>query len=677
MVGCIESNPQPSPLADAREPVEDTWSPPEQDQFAPNDMGGNVPDSFSADDQTDHGDVVGGDLGLDVAADVATDVATDVLPQGCCTADVECGSTELFCYVGFSGAGVCLATPHHDACWADSDCAEGKLCDGAVVCACDGECRGQSQMGLCVSEEPTCCDADVQCAYGEVCVGNANGSQGLCLPLPEYPSCYSDEQCGGLSTCEGALECGCGANCFSQEGYCKVYDPCCQADLECPAGLVCVGSSLSTGGVCMAPPVAPQCYKQEECPEGQACLGAMLCSCSMDCISVTGQCGPVPEGCCQKDSDCAEGLKCVLPFGGQQEELGVCKEAPSAGECWTASDCAETEVCAGPSVCPCGQVCESEHTGVCQAAETPICCASDDECPLGWQCAQAEKNGVCRPAPAPGQCWDKSDCGLAETCDFVQLCPCGETCDYDDYPGSCTYYLPWGCCLTNQDCNDGSKCVMVQQGEIGKCMWEDTSYGCWSDSDCPEGKTCNGEFICGCEQYCSQYEVQGVCGEPPIEGCCYSSMDCSAEEICTGSLDSPGTCVPIPAYGECWSANDCYWAQGCKEAVAPACGELVMPQVGKCSPMPSNCCWKDDQCPDGRVCRNQGYYATDLPGFCVWDPQGPACPEGQECCWNDSDCPAESWCSGANSCACLELCDGCGSCNDLEVGTCIPWGIWD
>ena len=743
MAGCIESNPQPSPLTDTNMDYPDTSVnqevTPSDDAVVPADdinpgLDMLVPDGTAADVQDS--------VQLDSVDDVTT-------PAGCCLVDADCGSPDLFCYTDLTGFGVCLSSPVDDQCWDDSTCKEGQACLGALICACEGTCPvtvtpglcvsdgypccetddqcpasrtcksvaftggtkgkkclpaasdgscwndgdcGENEAcadtyikpcstltvnedapGLCIGKVDKCCDGDGDCTWGHVCLGASAEGQGSCETAPSYPSCYNNSQCGGLGTCEGGMECGCEENCISQLGTCKSGSLCCKSDLDCQDNQVCVGSETLVGGVCLDPPAAPACYRQSDCDAGSACIGATICSCTMNCVSQAGACQALPAGCCNSDSGCAEGQQCVFPFGGTQNEIGVCRDLPSPGSCYTAKNCADTEICLGAKICPCGEDCLDEAVGSCQSQDIQVCCDSDDECPVGWLCASAGKDGVCKPVPPSGQCWDTTDCGLAENCDFVQFCPCGQSCGMSDQLGTCNFYLPYGCCLSDLDCQNGSFCVNYKLGALGKCVWDNGLGNCWADSDCAEGQTCNGEFLCGCNEYCPQGDVPGMCGAPPPDGCCYSSMDCPDGTICSGSATKAGTCVPKAQLGECWSQADCYWMQGCQGASAPACGELSVPTVGKCSPMPANCCWKDADCTSGRVCRNQGYSATDLPGFCVWDPKGPACPPGELCCWNDSDCPSAHWCNGVTSCACLELCNGCGTCASVTAGTCISW----
>lgn len=749
VMGCIESNPQPSPLHDTAQQADTNAENP--------DTGGPGTDVKPELDGLVTEDIVSPDLTGDTTVDVAADVMDDEtggLPTGCCEKDADCKGENSFCYLSGSTLGVCLPKPGADECWSNQQCAEGKLCLGPVVCGCGSTCPIEQRIGLCVSEgfpccetddqcpsslkclavtfnggkkgkkclaeapetgcwnnddcdsgavcadyyikqcsEPTiggdvagicapfqsnCCSLDEDCGWGKVCVAATKESEGVCQNAPAYPSCYSDAECGGLGSCVGGLACGCESDCVSQLGTCEQFDPCCKSDADCDPGLVCVAAGVAGGGLCLPPPGEGQCFRQEDCGGESVCLDQALCGCAMNCISAAGACQALPDGCCKFADACPAGQQCVFPFGGQQEEVGVCRDWPEEGSCWTGETCGAEEVCVGAVVCPCGQTCETESQGLCLPASQDICCTEDADCPVGWTCVQG-KNPICKPLPPAGSCWDKTDCGLAQACDFVQLCECGQECPFEDQMGTCNNYMPWGCCITDYDCKDGSHCVPMGPGKLGRCMWSDQwSSGCWEDADCPEGQTCNGEFICGCEEYCNTYEMQGQCGSPPPEGCCYSAMDCPTGQSCTGDAGNAGSCVPKAEFGQCWSAGDCYWSQSCQGAVKPACGELVVPEVGECSPMPSNCCWKDSDCTAGRVCRYQGYVPTDLPGMCMWDPKGPACPAGQLCCWNDSDCPAEHWCSGSQGCACLEICQGCGTCSDIKVGTCIPWGGgWD
>lgn len=67
------------------------------------------------------------------------------LHAGCCNDDLDCGDETYAPCV----ENVCKV-PVLDACWKDSECATGYVCEGAVVCPCGYDCDAPDEPGTCV-----------------------------------------------------------------------------------------------------------------------------------------------------------------------------------------------------------------------------------------------------------------------------------------------------------------------------------------------------------------------------------------------------------------------------------------------------------------------------------------------------------------------------------------------
>jgi hypothetical protein len=241
-----------------------------------------------------------------------------------------------------------------------------------------------------------------------------------------------------------------------------------------------------------------------------------------------------------------------------------------------------------------------------------------------------------------------------------------ETEDVTDTNGDIDASLPEGCCLSAMDdCGVGAVCVHGENRVIdaGRCM-PLTAEGCWDDSQCGAGETCEGENICPCGAACLVADSPGTCKGPA--SCCDADNDCAEGEACTSSPGFDGTCQEGPESG-CWNDLDCpgEGAQCLGERVCP-CGALcILPDApGTCAG--KGCCLADSDCGGGH-CASFG----TVPGTCKMDELA----AGQ--CWADDDCGAGGVCQDARICPCGASCivaDAPGQCRSSACVTLDPMG---
>ncbi len=405
-----------------------------------------------------------------------------------------------------------------------------KLIDDSI-CTIDSECPTDT---ICHPLDQTCqpkeCSSHNQCGIGQFCV-----VYGYCKS-----TCLSNDDCGNGYTCNfetGSCDSedpqGC-ENVTCDEGY--VCDPItsecipnnnlgCQTNIECEACELCVIPDGERYGQCEEDP--NYCANDNDCPENYKCksnnrcepiggeectIGGTECSatgeyCNPDthtCVQclenahcTTGECNLQSKTCvvplsCESDSNCPEGLKCIMDdgmipgMGGSG--TGTCKEVVA---CYTDDDCTED-----------GQMCKIDE------GATQGYCAAEVNFGFG------ELLGFCIPGVL--------DCGSGECVDFKCEGGTGGSCNAGNPFDMCT--IQGGQCVNGQcvnasepECNNNSDCEprgdnLVCQG--GQCIEDPTPrcsteaecetetmhmhcdmsdgicYSCVTDSHCPSNSTC-------------------------------------------------------------------------------------------------------------------------------------------------------------------------------------------
>lgn len=601
------------------------------------------------------------DLKTPESAQNDVQVGVACCPTGNCDLGMTC----------FEGA--CLPSPGDTGCYVDAQCAAGQECAGATACGCgDTECT--PTLGLC--QYPSgCCNDDAACGAGEACV------LGRCKAKPAAAgACWRDDHCAAGEVCEGMTNCPCGDTaCAEAAGHCGLAGVCCKGDAECGASGVCRGSR------CVAKAAGGGCWGNEDCTAaGETCLGAALCACvpgaSEDAACVVpptaGHCGKVADSCCGKDSDCGAGNVCVEGRG--------CVAAPDRAkdECWVDGHCGAGRVCDDARVCGCNEDgCTASVVGQCRTLALP--CNGSSDCPTAMRCvvpdgvscpgAEAVTTGVCTPIVDEG-CWNSAECHKSVRCSADVVCDDPAGCDAPNVPGRCDVKVKkWDCCASHLECADGLECrnqdtsVTCPPSPSAICV-PTPSYGetCWNSEDCPEGKTCYGVYVCGCNGKC-RWNHQGNC-QIPVN--CQSDLDCGGDARCARDLDCiyspcttafncpPGGVCQLTVEGGCWTHEECgdgNYCQGLR--VCPLGNECPWPDMpGTCAPRAGlgGCCSSYRGCDPGLRCvsvADRTSCSIDTTSVCV-----PAVTMGIAC-YVDEDCETDQRCSGATVCPCgVETC---------------------
>jgi len=322
----------------------------------------------------------------------------------------------------------------------------------------------------------------------------------------------------------------------------------------------------------------------------------------------------------QCDSGCApqcEGRECGSDGCG-----GTCGKCEGESHCSADGECVE-----GPL-----PGCEASETAGCGGCACEACvCGQDDYCCTTlWDdfCAQLCA-GPCEGC-ATGVCGD-------------DVCDAGETCD------SC---VPDCGCQEGEVCTAGFCCLPSCTGK--ECGDDGCGGSC---GDCPEGKSCNGQFQCviGGGAGCEPSQTPG-CGGCPCEACVCAMDDfcCSTQwdSLCvTECQDQCGGCGPKPCgNGTC----DAEIGENCLScAVDCVCPEGQVCAAGQCcTPMCEGKQCGDDLC--GGTCGQCGFGELCLgDGTCCL----PQC-EGKQC--------------GDNGCG--GVCGGCGAGKECYEGICVGPG---
>ncbi len=214
-------------------------------------------------------------------------------------------------------------------CETDVECADGLACtvDACIDLFCRNTAVACPQGEVCVPTTGACevgeCTINSHCDDGVFC----NGAEtcdvaSLTCGLGSEP-CREDQICDGIRRRCQDVECIVDADCDDSDGcttdQCDAA-ACSNTDLVCPSGQLC----LEQTGTC----IVSDCTTDADCDDGIFCNGLEFCrlltrSCepapsepcegqNTQCIEALQECGNIS---CATNADCAQGQRCSISGG--------------------------------------------------------------------------------------------------------------------------------------------------------------------------------------------------------------------------------------------------------------------------------------------------------------------------------------------------------------------------
>ena len=519
--------------------------------------------------------------------------------------------------VTISGVLSCGLKVNGAACTASSQCQSGFCTEG--VC-CNNACSSATSGGLC-----------------ETCKATGTNPAGTCHNVPAGGSDPN-------SLCVKKTDC-------SDDGTCDGNGACHPQSTGTVCGLVsCTGSTLTS---------APTCDGAGKCQPGTgSSCGDYVCnSAGTACL----------DGCTE-DTDCTNGLTCVL---------GLCGTKLGAGKgCKQNSDCTTGLVCSSEGVC-----CDQSCAGGCQSCITPN---------LG-KCTSIKVNNPPRTSgtcpSATGSCGNTGNCDGAGNCQQITTCNDGNACTQTDtcQAGVCTGSNPVVCSASDQchtagvcntttgacsnpnaangtACNDGNSCTQTDTCQAGVCTGSNPVV-CTASDQCHVAGTCNTST--------------GLCSNPNASNgtSCNDGNSCTQTDTCQTGVCTGSNPVVCTASDQCHVAGTCNTSTGlCSNPNASngtscndgnACTQTDTCQSGVCTGSnPVTCPPASDQCHVAGTCDpSTGACSNPAAG------DGTICNDGNAC--TQTDTCQSGVCAGSNpvTCTASDQCHGVGTC-DPGTGIC-------
>jgi hypothetical protein len=410
------------------------------------------------------------------------DVATDE----CYHEPVFCND-ELFCTVDSCNplTGECVFDPY--VCTDDGNACTLNLCREPVSGVDPGMPICDVNQALVCDDENPCtvdtCNPATGCVYTErVCeppVGSDICEIGFCDP--DTGECAS-----ATRDCDTGNPCALG-ECSLISGECEEsLAPECQA---CTTSATCNDNDPCTDDTCQTFGDISYCaYAPKLCDDG---IGCTINSCNPN----TGACVFTPF--CEDDGNPCTITYCDLG-------VGLCLASP--------------KICEPPDACHVGSC--NPDTGNCEYERLPGCCITVADCDDSDLCS----DDFC----VTGQCTY-----VTKTCQDFNTCT-ADSCN--PISGECVFAQIPGCCVSEDDCDDGNPCT------VNTCL----------ESVCqpPTTRVCFDADPCTIDT-CVPAEGGCVHEEVPIGVCCYNEFDCDDDDPCTTNSCMSNRCqfVGIPGCG--------------------------------------------------------------------------------------------------------------------------------
>ncbi len=428
-------------------------------------------------------------------------------------------------------------------CLADTDCADGKVCDepknvcrAAPTCQpSSGDCACENNFDCSAQEGYVCNGLSKKCELADKCTSNADcsGATPICNTATGL--------CEGNTTgaCENDLECQGGRKCRTSDGVCVE----CLDNNDCSALQFC---NTQTGGcestaTCGDSPCCPLCGTGEWCNE--------LAAGGPECAAVWQ-----PEDGKCPDADCPSPAVCVK----KDDDSLECQAAPACDPA-----CGANEVCewnyanfnkpeckpVEPGTCDSG-IRVPEVVGLCAPCESDADCGAGTVC---WTNGRAGSIPIIDPGvpagacPAPGGGGGFPGLGGETFCFCAVKCECDEQCPAvppssawqfnphadDDDDATTTggdTGVPGGAATDTGAETDAATAGGTDGGDSG-----DTDTGDTDTGDTDTGDTDTGTPVQTC-----------IAGEWPAIGCLAGVGGCSdpAYPVCEG-----GECCDIAGGG--------------------------------------------------------------------------------------------------------------------------------
>ncbi len=423
-------------------------------------------------------------------------------------------------------------------CFDDSDCSDGKTCNGVEICVagvCQPGTAADCDDGIactldrCDSISDSCehtprdsvCDNGLYCDGSETCDSQQGCRTGTAVECDDGIGC-TDDSCNETGDrCEHtprASACDDGLYCNGAE-YCDVQQGCRPgAEIRCDDGIACTQDGCDENGDrCEHYP------RDSACDDGLFCDGVESCDLLQGCLPGT-------------TIDCNDGIACTQDICNESED--ICEHSARDSACDDGLFCNGSESCDQLQGCrpgnnPCPQLACDEAQDECRS------CLSDADCDDGVACTE----DVCNAANRCDRTPDNQICDNGLFCDGVEWC---------DPAGGCQAGVAVDCSLIDNECRQG-QCDEEQRSCTSSPRPDGT--GCDDGSLCTENDSCKAGHCNGELKDCTSLDdscLVGVCdsesgscrAEPVPDGqACEDGNQCSVQDTCREGICSAGVDV--------------------------------------------------------------------------------------------------------------------------------------